>query len=367
MRKKFKFTHMIWPSLLMFGLVVNGCSNEPDNTTPPGTWGAFIEIPGVGPNVPGDAVSDLKVTNAGVYIEVDKASSENPWIYRLYGANSWTMHEQPQLYFDWEPTSYTNETSDGFSIFFSSVDKHGLVNINTGLPALIEENHPDGFNALNEMLIDNSSGAYKWAFFGSVVKIQDNTDVGVFNPICTLPEGGIIFAEADPYDAVVWASGGTALYRITINGDVTVFDVSSYTDPDQITQSIAKIRFPYDPLHKDVYFNYQNKVFKIEDGTTMSLFYTIDNGSNFLGGDFAVDRTHLYATDGTKKHLQLLTETSFVPPQPTTSNQTILMDYITKLTALEVGPIEVSTNPNDDYIYVLYGGNKKLLKLPKSI
>lgn len=343
-----------------------GCGSS-DDSTPPGSWGEYIDIPGISANVPGDGASELKVTNEGVYMRVNKASTENPWIYRYYGADNWTFHEQPQLYFDWEPSSYTNETLDGFSIFFSSIDKNGYVNINTGLPALLEENHPAGFNSLNKMLVDNSSGAYKWAFFGSEVKIQDNSNLGTFNTICTLPNpGGITIAEADPYDAVVWAAAGKVIYKITVNGDITAFDVSSYDDPNQFS-GIAKIRFPYDEAHKDVYFRFQNLVFKIDNGTSLSLFYTIDNGSNFLGGDFTVDGAYMYASDGTKKHLQLLTETSFVPPQPVTSDQAILMDYITKTTAVQLGPLEVSTDPIDNHIYVIYGGYRKLLKIPKSI
>jgi hypothetical protein len=361
---------VLMAALLACLLCLPGCLSGDDGNTdnPPGSWGEFIDIPGISANVVGDGASELKVTNEGVYMEVNKVSTENPWIYRYYGAGNWTFHEQPQLYFDWEPSSYTSETMDGFAIFFSSIDKNGYVNINTGLPALLEENHPSGFNSLNKMLVDNSSGAYKWAFFGPDVRIQDNTNLGTFNTICTVPNpGGISIAEADPYDAVVWAAAGNELYRITVNGEITVFDVSSYYDPNQFSNSIVKIRFPYDEAHKDVYFRFQNMVFKIENGTTLSLFYTIDNGANFLGGDFTVDGAYMYASDGTKKHLQLLTETSFVPPQPVTNDQTLLLDYINKVNAVQLGPLEVSTNPLDNHIYIIYGGYRKLLKIPKSI
>jgi len=357
--------------LILFVVTINGCSKKDNNTPPQNTsvsWGQFIEIPGITSGVVGDNASELKTSNEGIYMRVDKGSTENPWIYRLQngGIPSWTFHEQSKLYFDWEPCNYITESADDFAIFFSTIDKNGYVNINTGLPFLLEEKHPSGFSALNEMLVDNSSGAYKWAFFGDVVKIQDNTNIGEYNTICTVPNGGgINFAEADPYDAIVWAASGKELYKITVNGAITVFDVSAYDNPDLLSHSIEKIRFSYDVLYKDVYFRYQNKVFKIADGNTLSLFYTINNGANFMGGDFCIDNSYMYSTDGTKKSLALLTETNIIPAQPTTTDQTILLNFIYQTSAFNIGPIEVSKDPLDSYIYAI--SRSKLLKVPKSL
>lgn len=355
-------------------VIINGCSKEVGgsssvNPSNSGIWGEFIPIPGISAGVAGDNASEIKTSNEGIYMRVDKASTDNPWIYRLQngGIPTWTFHEEPSLYFDWDPSNETTESIDHFAIFFSSIDKNGYVNINTGLPALLEEDHPAGFSPLNEMLVDNSSGAYKWAFFGDKVKIQDNTNVGAYNTICTVPnQGGINFAEPDPYDAIIWAASGAQLFKITVNGAITTFDVSAYDDPNMSFHNIDKIRFPYDELHKDVYFRYQNKVFKIADGTTLSLFYTIDNGSNFLGGDFCVDNSFMYATDGTKKSLSLSTETNIIPKQPNTSKQDVLIDYFTKTGAFAVGPIEVSKDPLDSYIYLIANGTK-FLRVPKNL
>ena len=183
MYKNYFISFVLLASLLLF----SNCSKENNdgnnNNNPPQTtganWGEFIDIPGISPGVAGDGALYLKTSNEGLYMQVTKGSNSSNWIYRMQiaGIPRWTTHEQPQLYFDWDPTNETSESADDFSIFFSTIDKNGYVNINTGLPALMEENHPSGFSAQNEMLVDNSSGAYKWAFFGAVVKIQDNNSI----------------------------------------------------------------------------------------------------------------------------------------------------------------------------------------------
>ena len=345
----------------------NGCSSDgsTDSNSTSG-FGEVIPIPGITEGVAGDSASELKTSNEGVYMSVTMASSPNNWIYRLNGfaVPTWTKHEEPDLYFEWEPSNENSEGADDFAIYFQTINKNGFVNINTGLPALLEENNPSF--TVNQMLYDNSSGNYKWVFSGSTVKIKQNNNSGLYNTICTLPPGGILFAEADPTDAVVWAAGPTTLYKITVNGAVTPFDVSSYNDPSFLFSSIEKIRFPYDVLHKDVYFRFQNKVFKITDGNSLSLFYTINNESNFGGGDFCVDNTFMYATDGTKKHLQLLNESNIIPPVPNTTDHQVLLDYISNVGSFKVGPIEVLKNSTDNYIYNIYR-SRKLLRVPKSL
>jgi hypothetical protein len=179
--------------------------------------------------------------------------------------------------------------------------------------------------------------------------------------ICTLPEeGGVNFVEADPEDAIVWAGAGKQVHKITVNGNITTWDVSTFADPDFVgTGYIDKIRFSED----DVFFKAENKVFKIS-GNTLSLFYTIDNGANFLGGDFAVDNTYMYASDGIKKHIDLLSEETFISDPPDVSNTQAYMDYITQLNYLNVGQLETSKNPTDGDLYVL--ASSKILVIPKS-
>jgi hypothetical protein len=365
--KRMSFYNFLFLALTI-GLI-NGCSSSESSSESNSTsgFGEVIPIPGISEGVAGDSAFELKTTNEGVYMEISMASSPNYWIYRLNGfaVGTWTKHEQPNIYSDWEPSNENSENANDFAVFFRTSNKNGFVNINTGLPALLEENNPTF--SINEMLNDNSPANNKWAFSGSVVKIKQNNNSGLYNNICTLPSsGGILFAEADPTDAVVWAAGNTTLYKITVNGTVTSFDVSSYNDPTFTFSRIEKIRFPYDVLHKDVYFRFQNKVFKVKDGNTLSLFYTINNESNFLGGDFCVDNTFMYATDGTKKHLQLLNETNIIPPMPDTMDQQILLDYVSNVSSFKVGPIEVLKNSTDNYIYNIYRA-RKLLRVPKSL
>lgn len=343
---------------------------EPAPETNSGSFGQLIPIPNLVEGS-GDYALDLKTSNEAVYMTIDKSSTN--WVYRRQNGGtstgSWMYHQQPDLYFDWEPCNEKSENPDDFAIYFQTINMNGYVNINTGLPALMQESNPNfgGSSFTGEMLYDNSPGAYKWAFSGSNVYVKQNNSSGLWDLKCTLPtSGGINFAEADPNDAVVWAAAGPILYKITVNGAITSFNVSGYNDPNFFTSSIAKIRFSLDALHEDVYFRYQNKVFKVSNGTSLSLFYTINNGSNFLGGDFAVDASHMYATDGTKKDLNLLTQTNIIPaaPQIDPDNQQVYMDYLSQVNAFNLGPIEVSKNPTDNYIYAIY--NTKLLIVPKS-
>lgn len=354
-------------------LLLSSCSKEepepPSGNGPvnsSGAWGTLVQIPELSQFSSGYALF-LKPTNEGMYFEVTR-DDDSDWIYRLQnggGSPSWLFHEQSDLFFEWAPSSVQNEQPNTLALFYSTISTNGFASINTSTPNL-DSPHPAGFSASNVMLIDHSPMANQWAFFGNQVRVKQNNNTNNYDPICNVPNtGGVSFAEADPEDAVIWAAAGTEVYKITVNGDVTTFDVSAYTDPNQISQSIGKIRFCYDPIHPDVYFNYQNKVFRIQDGTNLSLFYTIDNGANFFGGDFALDRSFLYTSDGVKKNLNLGTESSFVPPQPVTTDQAVLLNYITVLSALGAGNIEVSADPLDAYIYTI--NNDKIVKIPKSL
>ncbi len=331
-------------------------------------FGKYVQIPDIS-SIGGTGYAlELKTTNEGLYMDVSKYTDNSNWTYRLQQGGpspSWIFHEQPELYFGWEPTNPLNEVQDTFAVFFTTLYTNGYVNINTGLPTLLEEDNPFVFSGAPTLLVDNSPGAYKWQFSGSDVKIQQNNSSGDYDIICTLPTpGGVSLTEADPSDAVVWAAAGAKLYKITVNGQITTFDVSSYDDPSFAFNFIEKIRFNYDVLHEDVYFRFQNKIFKVTDGNTLSLFYTIDNGANYLGGDFCLDNSHLYTSDGIKKHLQSLSETNIIPDMPNTSNQEILIEYITQVNDFKVGQMETSKDPLNSNLYVLCGD--KILVVPKS-
>jgi hypothetical protein len=331
------------------------------------TFGKFIQIPDINSLDGTGSASELKTTNEGLYINVSKYSNDTNWIYRLQQGGpspSWIFHEQPELYFGWEPSSQLNEIQDTFAIFFTTLFTNGYVNINTGLPSLLEEDNPFMFTGAPTFLIDNSPGAYKWRLDGNYIQVEQNNSSGNYDDICLAPPGGFNFAEADPTDAVIWGAAGSKIYKITVNGTITTFDVSNYIDPSAPLNFIEKIRFNYDPLHKDVYFRFYNKVFKIANGTALSLFYTINNESNFLGGDFCVDNTYMYASDGTKKHLQLLSETNIIPNAPNTSNQEVFMEYYYQVNAFKVGQMETSKDPVNSNLYILNGD--KILVVPKS-
>lgn len=364
----------------VLAFLLNSCGGSDDSGNGGGTnngwentdssvFGKLIQIPDISSIDGTGSALELKTTNEGLYMYVSKETDDSAWIYRLQQGGpspSWIFHEQPERYFGWEPSNELNETQDTFALFFTTLYTNGYVNINTGLPSLLEEDNPFIFSGAPTLLVDNSSSANKWQFSGSDVKIQQNNSSGEYDVICTLPtSGGINFAEASPNDAVVWAAAGTNLYKITVNGQITSFDVSGYNDPNFFINSIEKIRFSYDVLHEDVYFRYQNKVFKVTNGTSLSLFYTIDNGGNFLGGDFCVDNSYMYASDGTKKHLQTLSETNIIPDMPSTSNQQILLEYITQVNGFKVGQMETSKDPLNSSLYVLCNSDK-ILVVPKS-
>lgn len=370
-------SRFICTAMFAFSSLLYSCTPK-DNATPTPSnpnnnnntkFGEIIDIPGITQGVAGDGALDLKTTNEGLYMQVTKSSSGNNWIYRLQKGGSstsdWTMHEQQATYFDWEPQKYNSEAAREFSIFFQTLSKNGYISINSNVPHTLENDNPNGSHS-GELLYDNSPGAYQYAFVGSSVRVKQNNNLNKWDEICVLPtSGGINFAEAEPsgWDAAVWAAAGSRIYRITVNGNYTYFDVSSYANPDIVSSTIHKIRFSYDPLHKDVYFNCWNKVFKITDGKTLSLFYTIDNGANFLGGDFAIDNTYMYATDGTKKHLSLLTETNIIPASPPSTDYEEMLNHQTMVSAFQVGPIEVLKDPTDGYIYTI--SNCKLIKVSK--
>ncbi|WP_284653581.1 hypothetical protein [Flavobacterium terrisoli] len=349
----------------------DGGSNSNNNNTGwenPGSsaFGKFVEIPGIDSQAGTGAALDLKTSNEGLYMHVSKYTDNTDWIYRLQqgGASpSWIFHEQPELYFHWAPGRPVSENENFFEIFFHTLYTNGWVSINTGLPALLEEDNPPGSGS-SIMLVDNSTGAYKWLFEGSTVKIQQNNDTGIFDVICTLPTvGGVSLAEADPFDSIVWAAAGNILYKITASGQVTSFNVASFNDPNFPLNSIEKIRFSYDPSHKDVYFRCQNKIFKVADGNTLSLFNTIED-ANFLGGDFCLDNSYLYTSNGTKKHLFSSSVTNIIPDPPTTTNQQVLLDYYSQVSAFQSGQIETSKDPSNPNLYIL--SSDKILVVPKS-
>ena len=72
----------------------------------------------------------------------------------------------------------------------------------------------------------------------------------------------------------------------------------------------------------------------------------------------------MYGTDGTKKHLQLLNKTNIIPPMPDSTNQQVILDYISNVSMFNNGKIGVLKNSTDNYIYTIYS-TYNLLRVPK--
>lgn len=326
-----------------------------------GAWGTMVEIPDGNTGVH----LTMRTSNEGVYMTTLDANADIQSVYRLQMGgpspdwNHWDFSDDSVVSFF--PAKANTENPDEFAIHYSGVYKFGFISMNSDVPAELLSDIPyevGQWNAAQYVVVDNSSQAYTWAFWGSEVRV--NSGNGQFETIADLPTNGINFVQPDPDDAVMWVASGTSLFRLTVNGDYTEFDVSDYTNPDMFIDSIEKVRFS----GNDVYFRAQNNVFKLANGNTLSLFYQIDNGANFMGGDFAVDNTYMYATDGIRKKLSGGNETNIIPEMPTTSDQQVLMDYFTNTTAYQTGQLEVSTNATSGYIYCL--ANDKVLIVPKN-
>ena len=334
-------------------------------------WGEYITIPDLDGKT--NYVSDLKTTNQGIYMKLEKwkggftLADYETWIYRLQNGGptpSWIKHKKEKQVLSryssstisgWEPTSLNNENENQFGIFYTDEWNNGTISINSDLPNIYEEGNPSEFFDADDMLIDYSPNKNKWAFFKALKEIKIQSNLRVYNKICTMPSGSYSALESDPYDAKVWLASGTKLYKITASGEITTYDVSAYVT-SSTNPYIKKIRFSYDPLHKDIYFLCDNKVFKVQDGTTLSLFYIINNGN-----DFAIDSNYMYAGDGVKKDLALLKETNII----SAVLQDIDPEINAKKSTFSVGQMEVSKDPLDAYIYILSGD--RILKVPKSL
>ncbi len=325
-----------------------------------GAWGTMVGIP--------DGQTGIHLTmrtsNEGVYMVTTDSGADLEAIYRLQtGGPSpvWNHYNFADGVYYYFPAKDNTENADEFAVYYHNFNKHGFVSMNSDVPANLESDVPLHLNYIKptHMAVDNSAQAYTWAFYGELVKVNPGT--GSFEQVAELPVNGINFVEPDPDNAVMWVASGTKLFRLTVNGDYTMFDVASFSNPDLFLDSIEKVRFS----GNDVYFRAQNNVFKIANGTTMSLFYQIDNGANFLGGDFAVDNNYLYATDGIRKQLSSGNESSFMPDMPSTTNQQVIMDYITNTSHFQSSQIEVAKTATGSYIYSL--AHDKVLIVPKSI
>lgn len=323
-----------------------------------GAWGSVIDYP----NGRNGIHLTMKTTNEGLYVE--SLDGDTNYIDRLqFGGPSpewseWAFGDGINGYY---PVKENSEQPSEFAIYFYNIHQHGFISMNSDVPAELLEDIPyeiGQWNPADIMAVDNSEQAYTWAFWGSEVRVKGADQS--YETIATLPTDGVNFVEPDPDSAVMWVTSGSRLFRLTVNGDYDEYDVSAYHNPDIFLSSIEKVRFSGD----DVYFRCQNNVFRIKGGT-LSLFYEIDNGANFMGGDFAVDNHYMYATDGVRKQLSNGSESHIVPDMPNTTDQEVLMEYFTNTSAFASGQIETSKNATSGYLYIL--ANDKILIVPKSL
>lgn len=324
-------------------------------------WGTSIAVPDGRMGIHGT----MRTTNEGIYFESLDTDADASLVYRLQMGgpspdwNHWTFSDD--ALFGFLPVKWDTEQTDEFAIHYHGLYKYGFISMNSDVPAELLSDVPfevGQWNSAEIVVVDNSPQAYTWAFWGSEVRV--NSGNGQFENIVDLPTNGIGPVEPDPDDAVMWVASGTKLFRLTVNGSYTEFDVSPWSNSSTFITSIEKIRFSGD----DVYFRAQNNVFKLAGGSNLSLFYEIDNGANFMGGDFCVDGTYMYATDGTRKKLAGGAENNIIPDMPNTTDQEVLMNYITNTSGFASGQIEVSTNPTSNYIYCL--ANDKIIVVPKN-
>lgn len=336
--------------VVLMCVLVFSCSSNDDGGSASGPSGSItaVNIPGIGSQNGGFGI-DLKTTNAGLYFRVYKPNQDHVWIYRLPSgspSSNWMMYDFPDIQ-TWHPYNTTNEGPDTFGIFYSSVTKNGFFSVNTNSPDPTMHNNPlSMFSASNAsgFLIDNSERGYKWLFDGNTVLVKQNNNSNQYDIIATLPESiSIQNVVASPDDAVVWIGGNEKCFRVTINGNVTAYDVSSFIDGGNFVNFVDKIRFSED----EVFFKCYDKVFRV-NGSSVELFYEMKSILGFMGGDFAVDNKYMYATDGYKKDIDLGMETRFVP-EPDFTDFENAMNY----SAFSTGQIETSNNPTDRYVYVL--------------
>ena len=307
----------------------------------------------------GYTFTEFRTTNSGLYFLGYDANGEKWNISRCDAGNAnpqWINFVSSDIQ-SWRPERYENEPVNTFTVFYTTVKKHGFYTINTSTPSLLS-NNPTSLNNTNnevsEIVNDHSTYANKWAIDGKKIRVKNAA--GTWDTIKDLPEAPIVW-EADPKDAVLWIGGKTKFYKLTVNGALSTYDLSSISSSNYYLQHIEKIRFS----DGDVFFNFQNKIIKVANNTT-KVFYTNTNHIALMSVEFAVDPTYVYVSNGVKKHIDLGTETNILPDISNSGSY----DLVEKVVAFQSGRIETSNNAADQNLYILHGG-KKLLIINKTL
>jgi hypothetical protein len=340
----------------------NGGGNNGGNNSTTGEWGTLIDIPEVNGNE--DLVVGLETTNKGVYMAVLLNNGESSWKYRMNsGSQTWMKCEDVESYYFWEPHNYYYDVDDRFSYFYVGDATSGLIGMNTGAPFQLATPHPFGFIGNRQMLLDNSTYADTWRLMDSEVQVKQPNELNLFNTVYTLPLSvSFTRAIADPSENCIWLTSylSSTIYKIYASGTVTSWDVEALTG---IQGYVGEIKFSTLPGHVDVYFQYGNCYMRIDERTTLEVFYTDPTLGTM---PFTVDNNFLYATDGKKINLSSGEVGTFIPPAPGFDNMELYNDYFNKTYNLLFSTeIEVLKNDGDPYIYSIY--ENKIFRMPKSI
>ena len=304
--------------------------------------------------------TEIRTTDSGLYFSGFNSNADKVIISRCDAGNTtpnWINFVSSDVQ-SWRPERYENEAQNTFTVFYTTVSKHGFYTINTSTPSL-QTNSPQSLNnasTVTQIITDHSTYANKWIIDGR--KIRVNSPSGSWNLIKELPETPTVW-EADPKDAVLWLGSATKFYRLTVNGSLTSYDLSSVNNTNYFNQYIRKIRFS----DGDVFFNFQNKIIKVANNTA-KVFYTSSSHSALFSIEFAVDPSYVYISDGIKKNIDLGTESKILPDASTSTSYDLLEKVITFQSS---GSIETSNNAADQNLYVLKSDGKRLLIINKTL
>jgi hypothetical protein len=400
MTKNLKMKKTLW-HLTVAGLLLSSCTKDKVKDSDPisSHFGEYID--GDFNASQGDFAHDFKTTDNGLYMVVSNSQKEaDDFIYRYELPTSGSVLEG-----DWSNYRF-NLTSDGdyfsdYAPVYMQSEKFGQKEVfirplyhafdtpvyrtvsmisgntlkETAAPAHKFSYATGGsYNSFANQIFKNTSGGADWLCFqGETVSDNDlhviKKRYGNLNPefACNIKANGeMLYSKGANENLYALSPADKKLFVIKTNNEVKTYNLSNYYDPNY---AVYNYKNKFRSSNTGVYFQVQNKVLKLDEGNgVVSLFYTIQaNGGGPELGDFCVDNDYLFATDGTRKELAGFNKKiNIIPSKPSTSNQEILLDYISKTTSFKTGEMETFTNPNDKYIYILDGLQGKILVISKN-
>lgn len=333
-------------------------------------YGEFIAIDGA---APWESILDMRVTNSGLYLR--NVADEGTRVYRLnLGGPSpvWRSHDHDDHLFSYMPTSMRNEGTDVFSYFYMTIGKNGYISYNNSTPFLESDNPKlGGFYRPNFMVVDNGTHATTWAIFEDnygLTTVQYRIGANASGDIYTTALNAVALpvsvevVEADDDDGFLWAGGGSYVY-IFDSSSYKAYDLSAYASFGAM-EYVQKIRV----VNDEAWVGTGSRIFRVRSNGQVTLFATLTGVAAAMSlGDFAVDGGYVYTTDGEKIDIQFDNRSPILPPMPTSSTEE-MMHYLQVQGALHAGPLEVSTDPLNPFIYSLSttaDGYTRVVRIPK--